>query len=102
MVRWAQRQAGMSEKLVEGYFGLAAIGQMVAGLAHESRNALQRSQSCLSLLGLRLCSSLSRKRWESQLRGRIERRLSQKCSITTLIRTTWRFQPRFQPNPAAI
>jgi two-component system sensor kinase FixL len=33
---------------------LAAIGQMVAGLAHESRNALQRSQACLSLLTLRL------------------------------------------------
>ncbi len=33
---------------------LAAIGQMVAGLAHESRNALQRSQACLSMLGVRL------------------------------------------------
>lgn len=29
---------------------LAAIGQMAAGLAHESRNALQRSQACLSML----------------------------------------------------
>lgn len=29
---------------------LAAIGQMVTGLAHESRNALQRSQSCLEML----------------------------------------------------
>src|SRR5436309_13082018 len=27
---------------------------MVAGLAHESRNALQRSQACLSVLTLRL------------------------------------------------
>jgi PAS domain S-box-containing protein len=33
---------------------LAAIGQMVAGLAHESGNALQRSQSCLEMLGLEL------------------------------------------------
>jgi PAS domain S-box-containing protein len=33
---------------------LAAIGQMAAGLAHESRNALQRSQSCLAMLGFRL------------------------------------------------
>jgi PAS domain S-box-containing protein len=33
---------------------LAAIGQMVAGLAHESRNALQRSQSCLTILAYRL------------------------------------------------
>lgn len=31
---------------------LAAIGQMVAGLAHESRNALQRSQACLETLAL--------------------------------------------------
>ena len=29
---------------------LAAIGQVVAGLAHESRNALQRSQSCLEMI----------------------------------------------------
>jgi hypothetical protein len=29
---------------------LAAIGQMMTGLAHESRNLLQRSQSCLDLL----------------------------------------------------
>ncbi|HEX6987115.1 MAG TPA: ATP-binding protein [Planctomycetaceae bacterium] len=33
---------------------LAAIGQMVTGLAHESRNALQRSQACLEMLALRL------------------------------------------------
>jgi signal transduction histidine kinase len=33
---------------------LAAIGQMVAGLAHESRNALQRAQACLSVLNFRL------------------------------------------------
>ena len=31
---------------------LAAIGQMVAGLAHESGNALARSQACLEMLGL--------------------------------------------------
>src|SRR5262249_28782 len=29
---------------------LAAIGQMVAGLAHESGNALARSQACLEML----------------------------------------------------
>ncbi len=33
---------------------LAAIGQMIAGLAHESRNALQRAQACLELLSLDL------------------------------------------------
>ncbi len=31
---------------------LAAIGEMVAGLAHESRNALQRGQACLEMLTL--------------------------------------------------
>jgi PAS domain S-box-containing protein len=31
---------------------LATIGQVVAGLAHESRNALQRSQACLEMLAL--------------------------------------------------
>jgi PAS domain S-box-containing protein len=34
--------------------GRAVIGQMATGLAHESRNALQRSQACLSILALRL------------------------------------------------
>ena len=32
---------------------LAAIGEMIAGLAHESRNALQQSQACLELLALK-------------------------------------------------
>jgi hypothetical protein len=31
---------------------LAAIGQMIAGLTHESRNALQRSKACLEMLAL--------------------------------------------------
>lgn len=33
---------------------LAAIGEMVAGLAHESGNALQRSQACLEMLRNRI------------------------------------------------
>ena len=43
----AQERALRSERM-------AAIGQMCAGLAHESRNALQRSQACLEMLALRL------------------------------------------------
>jgi PAS domain S-box-containing protein len=43
----AQRQAVQYERL-------AAIGQMSAGLAHESRNALQRSHACLELLAWKL------------------------------------------------
>ena len=41
----AQKRALQAERL-------AAIGQMVTGLAHESGNALQRSQSCLEMLAL--------------------------------------------------
>lgn len=45
--RRAQQERLQSERL-------AAIGQMVTGLAHESRNALQRAQACLDLLALEL------------------------------------------------
>lgn len=41
------------EKLLQSE-RLAAIGQMVTGLAHESRNALQRAQACLDMLSLDL------------------------------------------------
>lgn len=43
----AERRLVQSERL-------AAIGQMVTGLAHESRNALQRARACLDLLELDL------------------------------------------------
>ena len=43
----AQERALNSERM-------AAIGQMCAGMAHESRNALQRSQACLEMLELKL------------------------------------------------
>jgi signal transduction histidine kinase len=33
---------------------LAAVGQMITGLSHESRNALQRVQACLDLLAKRI------------------------------------------------
>lgn len=44
-LREAQQKLVQSERL-------AAIGQMMAGLAHESRNALQRAQACLDMLEL--------------------------------------------------
>ncbi len=44
-LKHAQERALQSERL-------AAIGEMVTGLAHESRNALQRSQACLEMLTL--------------------------------------------------
>jgi PAS domain S-box-containing protein len=46
-LKQAQQRALQAERL-------AAIGQMVTGLAHESRNALQRSQACLEMLALRV------------------------------------------------
>jgi signal transduction histidine kinase len=46
-LKQAQGRAVQAERL-------AAIGQMVTGLAHESRNALQRSQACLEMLRFRL------------------------------------------------
>lgn len=44
-LKLAQERAVQAERL-------AAIGQMVTGLAHESRNALQRSQACLEMLAI--------------------------------------------------
>ncbi|MFK7818321.1 MAG: PAS domain S-box protein [Planctomycetaceae bacterium] len=46
-LRDAQRQLVQSERL-------AAIGQMMTGLAHESRNALQRAGAALDILSLEL------------------------------------------------
>ncbi len=42
-LKQAEQKALQSERL-------AAIGQMMTGLAHESRNALQRGQACLEML----------------------------------------------------
>jgi signal transduction histidine kinase len=47
------RLAQAEERLLQAE-RLAAIGQMVTGLAHESGNALQRSQACLQILANRL------------------------------------------------
>ncbi len=44
-LHFAQQQLLQSERL-------AAIGEMVTGLAHESRNALQRTKACLEVLEL--------------------------------------------------
>lgn len=49
-LKQAQQRALQSERL-------AAIGQMMTGLAHESRNALQRSQACLEMLTLEVRES---------------------------------------------
>jgi PAS domain S-box-containing protein len=46
-LKQAQERALQSERL-------AAVGQMSAGLAHEGRNALQRTQACLEMLALKV------------------------------------------------
>jgi signal transduction histidine kinase len=51
--RAVQALVEKQERLLQGE-RLAAIGQMVTGLAHESRNALQRGQACLEMLARRV------------------------------------------------
>ena len=53
-----KRQAELALKIANARMlqseRLAAIGQMMTGLVHESRNALQRSDACLEMLSLNL------------------------------------------------
>jgi PAS domain S-box-containing protein len=51
LIRDIRERREAERKLVQAE-RMAAMGEMVAGLAHESRNALQRSQACLSMLRL--------------------------------------------------
>ena len=51
IIRDIRRRKETDAKLLQGE-RLSAIGEMIAGLAHESRNALQRSQACLSMLSM--------------------------------------------------
>ena len=53
IVRDLSELKSAQEKLVQSE-RLAAIGQMMTGLAHESRNALQRTRACLDMLELEL------------------------------------------------
>lgn len=62
----------VQDKLVQSE-RLAAIGQMIAGLAHESRNALQRAQACLDMLSL----DLSEQPRQIELTQRIETALTE-------------------------
>ncbi len=62
----------MQDKLVQSE-RLAAIGQVIAGLAHESRNALQRARACLDMLSL----DLSDQPRQIDLTGRIETALEE-------------------------
>jgi hypothetical protein len=61
----AQRKLVQNERL-------AAIGQMVAGLAHESRNALQRARGCLDLLELDLAGRGEQLDLTSRIRGSLD------------------------------
>jgi PAS domain S-box-containing protein len=98
---------------------LAAIGEVVAGLAHESRNALQRSQACLEMLalhvqdrpeGLGLIARLQRAQDQlhhlyEDVRGyaapiRLERRA---CDLSAIWRDAWaHLQPQRAGRSAAL
>src|SRR5271157_1883316 len=67
----AQRRVVQAERF-------AAIGQMAAGLAHEGRNALQRSQICLELL--------TRQLGDRPEALDLDRR---SCRISDLLREAW-------------
>lgn len=69
-MREAQARAMQAERL-------AAIGQMMAGLSHESRNALQRSQACLEMLAIQVAG-------QPAALGLIERLQSAQCDLHRL------------------
>lgn len=62
----------VQEKLVQSE-RLAAIGQMITGLTHESRNALQRARACLDMLSL----DLTEQPQQLKLTGRIQTALDE-------------------------
>lgn len=84
---------------------LAAIGQMVTGLAHESRNALQRARACLDLLELDLQSEPEQLDLTSRIRralGDLQRHYEEvrnyaapivlesvECSLSDLLKQTF-------------
>ena len=84
---------------------LAAIGQMVAGLAHESRNAFQRSHACLAELSLDLQDQPDSLKLVQKIQKSLDdlnflleevRNYSapiilerRKCEIEALVRETW-------------
>ena len=76
----AQERALDSERM-------AAIGQMCAGLAHESRNALQRSQACLEMLAIRLSG-------RPELKNLIDRIQQCRTTCTACTRTCASSPPR--------
>lgn len=92
------------EKLLQSE-RLAAVGQMVLGLAHESRNALQRAQANLSMLTHRIKTTEETRRLLNGIQhaqGDLRRYFEQlrayatplpvrksHCSLTALVKEVW-------------
>lgn len=109
-----ERLESVQEQLVESE-RLAAIGQMVAGLAHESRNAFQRSQACLEMLELNLADEEENLQIISKIQKALEELqklyeevrgyaapivlANDKVNIVSLIQETWRQIQSIAPNP---
>ncbi len=66
-----QLEHATAEKLQQSE-RLASIGQMVTGLAHESRNALQRSHACLETLLLDIQDRPDAMRQANQIQGALD------------------------------
>jgi signal transduction histidine kinase len=72
----AKQLAQSAKEKVEQAERLAAIGQMVTGLAHESRNLLQRSHACLETLILDVQDRPDVMKQANRIEGCLDRLLS--------------------------
>jgi two-component system, LuxR family, sensor kinase FixL len=98
---------------------LAAIGQMVAGLAHESRNSLQRAQACLEMLDRRIKDRPESTRLVADIQQSLDdlQRLydevrnyaapitlnRETCSLATILNEAWlRLEPSWRNRKARI
>lgn len=96
---------------------LATIGKMITGLAHECRNALQRSQACLSMLTREVTSNTKALDYAARLQQAqddLQRAFEElrgyasplhlektRCDLRALLETTWK-NIMSVPNPPGV